>query len=397
MLALRRGRRTGASTPGAELVHPNETSTTGNERSTSTPRQRSARRTAESDANRLGWSLFPVRLFLGVTFLYGGIQKLSDPGFLHAGAPTYIGTQLRGFANGTPGGFLLRTLALPHPTLSGVGVALAEIAIGLLVTAGVLTRPAAAVGLALNLLLFLTNSWHTYPYFLGSDIVFVFAWLPFVLVGATRQPTLEPKLHQLAVMLMASGDKGSLAERPGAGRYWPSATAADPAVTRRTVIGTALSIIGAATAAVAGVSLLSRESYRAARALRAAAPSPRTRSAPNRVGGPPADVAAPLPSGAVKLGAASQLSPGQAATYPDPGDRNPDIVIREPNGSLVAHSAVCTHAGCTVGYQGGQIICPCHGAVYNAQTGAVISGPAPAPLAPRKVIERAGEIYALPA
>ena len=33
------------------------------------------------------------------TFVYAGIQKLSDPGFLHPGAPTYIGTQLHGFAN----------------------------------------------------------------------------------------------------------------------------------------------------------------------------------------------------------------------------------------------------------------------------------------------------------
>ena len=49
-------------------------------------------------------ALFPLRLFLGVTFVYAGIQKLSDPGFLHAGAPTYIGTQLHGFAAGTPGG-----------------------------------------------------------------------------------------------------------------------------------------------------------------------------------------------------------------------------------------------------------------------------------------------------
>lgn len=154
---------------------------------------------AEADARRLAWALFPVRLFLGVTFIYGGIQKLSDPGFLHPGAPTYIGTQLRGFANGTPGGFLLRTFAIPHPKVSGVGVALVEIAVGLLVSTGLLTRAAAAVGLALNLLLFLTNSWHTYPYFLGSDIVFVFAWVPFVLVGAIRQPTLEPVLHRIAL------------------------------------------------------------------------------------------------------------------------------------------------------------------------------------------------------
>ena len=58
-------------------------------------------------------ALLPLRLFLGVTFVYAGVQKLSDPGFLHKGAPTYIGSQLHAFANGTPGGFILRALAIP--------------------------------------------------------------------------------------------------------------------------------------------------------------------------------------------------------------------------------------------------------------------------------------------
>src|SRR5947199_6376270 len=102
-------------------------------------------------------ALLPLRAFLGATFVYAGIQKLSDPGYLHPGAPTYIGTQLHGFANGTPGGFLLRAFAIPQPKLAGLGVALLEIAIGLLVTAGLLTRLAAAAGLALNLVLFLTT------------------------------------------------------------------------------------------------------------------------------------------------------------------------------------------------------------------------------------------------
>src|SRR5205823_14349132 len=104
-----------------------------------------------------GTALFLLRLFLGITFIYAGIQKLSDPGFLHPGAPTYIGTQLHGFANGTPGGFLLRAFALPHPKLAGVGVALIEILVGLLMMAGLLTRVVAAAGLGLNFVLFLTN------------------------------------------------------------------------------------------------------------------------------------------------------------------------------------------------------------------------------------------------
>src|ERR1044071_7277646 len=112
-----------------------------------------------------GAALLPLRLFLGATFVYAGIQKLSDPGFLHPGAPTYIGTQLRGFAHHTPGGFLLSSLAIPHPQMAGLGLAVVEIAIGLLVLLGLKTRWAAAVGLGLILMLFLTNSWHTSPYF----------------------------------------------------------------------------------------------------------------------------------------------------------------------------------------------------------------------------------------
>jgi len=357
---------------------------------------------AESEAIRFGWALFPVRLFLGLTFIYGGIQKLSDPGFLHPGAPTYIGTQLRGFAHAAPGGFLLRAFAIPHPGLAGVGVALVEIAVGLLVTTGLLTRPAAVVGLLLNLVLFLTNSWHTYPYFLGSDIVFVFAWLPFTVVGAARQPTLAPLLERVA--LERSGPRRPPAAVRGqraASRREPLPGAADAQMTRRSVIGTSLGLVAAATGVIAGLSALLRGSYRpATRTLGAAAQQPTTSTAAKTPARSPARTstgAGHLPSGAVKLGPSSRLPAGQAAEYRDPGDGQPDIVVRETNGALVAHSAVCTHAGCTVGYQGGQIICPCHSSVFDARTGAVITGPATIPLPPRQVIEHGGAIYALPA
>lgn len=367
---------------------------------------------AEDDARRLGWALFPVRLFLGVTFVYGGIQKLSDPGFLHPGAPTYIGTQLRGFAHGTPGGFVLRAFAIPHPALAGVAVALTEIAVGLLVATGLLTRAAATVGLLLNLLLFLTNSWRTYPYFLGSDIVFVFAWLPFVVAGAARQPTLESIVRRRLM-------PGAPAQRrvPGAAASTvpPRASpAGEPGLTRRGVMTAALSGVAAVTALIAGISVLLRGAYRPARTLSASA-APRSRATagstqptsghgsttghksttvPRSTG---AGTSSGLPAGAVRLGAASQLPVGQGATYPDPGNGQPDIVIRQANGTLVAHSAVCTHAGCEVGYQGGQIVCPCHGSVFDVKTGAVITGPAVTGLSPRKVMQHAGEIYALPA
>ena len=252
-------------------------------------------RGAELDAGRLGWALVPLRLFLGVTFVYGGIQKLSDPGFLHPGAPTYIGTQLRGFAHATPGGFLLRAFAIPHPALSGVGVALVEIAVGLLVCAGLLTRAAAAVGLALNLLLFLTNSWHTYPYFLGSDIVFVFAWLPFVLVGAARQPTLEAPLRRVTASRATAPVRPPARSAARGVRARPADGAGDE-LTRLSVIGA----VAAATAAIAGLSVLLRGRYRPPRSLtasraRAAATTSTTLAARRAPPPPPAARRAPPP------------------------------------------------------------------------------------------------------
>jgi thiosulfate dehydrogenase [quinone] large subunit len=176
-------------------------------------------------------------------------------------------------------------------------------------------------------------------------------------------------------------------------------------LTRRGVIGAALGAVAAATAAIAGLSVLLRGSYRPSRSLTAsrarAAASKATNaggaaSTSTTAGLPPPPAAKGLPARAVKLGAASQLPVGDGATYSDPGDGQPDIVIRQANGTLVAYSAVCPHAGCTVEYGGGQIVCPCHGSTFNPQTGAVTNGPATTGLAPRKVIQHGGEIYAVP-
>jgi len=57
-------------------------------------------------------------------------------------------------------------------------------------------------------------------------------------------------------------------------------------------------------------------------------------------------------------------------------------------------SSVCTHQGCTVGSVANDVItCPCHGSHFNAQTGAVISGPAPRPLPAIAVVVRDGAVY----
>jgi thiosulfate dehydrogenase (quinone) large subunit len=348
---------------------------------------------------RLALALMPLRVFLGGTFVYAGIQKLSDPGFLHPGAPTYIGSQLEGFANSTPGGFILRTFAIPIPEIAGVGVALTEILIGLLVLVGLYTRFAAAGGMGLNFLLFLTASWHTTPYFLGPDLVFTFAWTPFVIAGAEGQPALDTALE-------------ARRRRVGSGPEPPPRVEPIPGGYSRRAI---LLELGGLAIAIAGFSALAKGSFTPARALgarktagggtssggHASGSKPETGAGAGQGGGEAAGPAKPtggssVPANAVELASGSRLPAGTGGNYSDPVSGEPDIVIRANDGKLTAFSAVCTHAGCTVGYENGVIYCPCHGGEYDPNTGAVIAGPPPAGLEPKKVIEAGGKLYAIP-
>jgi nitrite reductase/ring-hydroxylating ferredoxin subunit len=54
------------------------------------------------------------------------------------------------------------------------------------------------------------------------------------------------------------------------------------------------------------------------------------------------------------------------------------VVVTQPtSGTFKGFSAVCTHAGCTVGsISSGEIICPCHNSHFSVTDGSVKSGPA---------------------
>ena len=64
------------------------------------------------------------------------------------------------------------------------------------------------------------------------------------------------------------------------------------------------------------------------------------------------------------------------------------VVVTQPaRGQYRAFSAVCTHVGCVLNQvTGGTINCPCHGSRFTITNGAVVAGPAPAPL-PKKQIK----------
>jgi thiosulfate dehydrogenase [quinone] large subunit len=99
------------------------------------------------------------------------------------------------------------------------------------------------------------------------------------------------------------------------------------------------------------------------------------------------------PSGTA-LAPASAVPVGQGRTFTDPKSGQPAWLLRPSSSQVLAFSAVCTHAGCTVQYDSGnnEFVCPCHGGTYSARTGAVTGGPPPSPLAqiPARIVN--GEI-----
>jgi len=322
-----------------------------------------------------GWYLVPLRLFLGATFLFAGLQKLANPDFLRSTSPISIHAQLVGSTHTSPIGDLLSHLA-GAATVVGVLIAVGEVAIGVGALLGLLTRVAAIGGVLVSLSLFLAISFHSHPFYTGSDIVFLFAWTPFVLAGAAGAPAIDTWL--------ANRDGGSTVteDSPSGG------------MSRGAFIGA----VGAGTAvlvgAVAGVGRIFAPSATSTTAPGGgSAPSPTTTT--GAAGSASTTTPAPTPSG-TSIGPASQVPVGGSAAFTDPKTGDPSLVIQHKSGTFLAFDAICPHAGCTVAYKSASniIACPCHGSEFNPKTGAVVNGPATSGLTSIKVIKGSnGNLY----
>ena len=71
------------------------------------------------------------------------------------------------------------------------------------------------------------------------------------------------------------------------------------------------------------------------------------------------------------------------------------IIANSGGGSYIALSSVCTHQGCTVGYNlsANNFPCPCHGSLFSS-SGTVINGPAASPLK-SYTVNKAGNILTI--
>jgi thiosulfate dehydrogenase [quinone] large subunit len=317
----------------------------------------------------------------------------------------------------------------------GIVIAFSELAIGLGTLLGLWARAAAVGGMVVAFMLFLTVSFHSHPYYTGSDIVFIFAWTPLILAGAggvlsadaflARRTRLRMGAEPEAIVpipfatvrrVCGSYEDGRCEARHGAAcapapcpylaAQPPHARRIDLAeVDRRTLLakGAAAGIVSAVAlvsgAAAAGLGRVGGSvSGDVARSLDdSSGRSSRdtTTSSPASPAGPVTTTSSPRPPGS-RIGPAQDVPVGGAASFQDPKSGDPSLVVQPEAGTFVAFDAVCPHAGCTVQYDPTHrlFICPCHGSEFNGRTGAVEVGPAAQGLTRLRVAEGSdGQLY----
>ncbi|HTT87326.1 MAG TPA: Rieske 2Fe-2S domain-containing protein [Acidimicrobiales bacterium] len=328
-----------------------------------------------------GWALLPLRGFIGFTFTFAGLQKLANPGFFDAANPTSIQTQLKEAAHNSPVHALIGPLEHVGTTL-GVVIALAELAVGLGTLLGLWARVAAVGGILLSLSLFLTISFHASPYYTGSDIVFVFAWLPLLVAGSGGVLSVDGFLAKPARALPAASA--------------PATTGHE--IDRRTFAlkAVAVAAIGALGMTMAGLAAGVGRLVGHYSDTNDANTSPATSLSPTTTNGT-GSTSPTTPPGRVVAGA-STVAVGGSAQFTDPRTGDPAVVVQPRSGQFVAFDAVCPHEGCTVAYFPSDelFICPCHGSRFNGATGALVKGPATHGLTPIAIAEGPdGKLYAV--
>jgi thiosulfate dehydrogenase [quinone] large subunit len=361
---------------------------------------------------------------------------LANPNFFDPRSPISIQSQIIAAVHTSPIHFLLSHLeGVAKPI--GLLIAFGELAVGIGTLLGLWTRVAAIGGLLLSLMLFLTVSFHASPYFTGADIVFFFAWMPFIVAGGgTRlsadawitnrvarkegltSPELVPIPFATVQAICGNYSEGTCSARAGlacdaavcpvllGGRA--------PLVTRVSIdtLDRRALVLGGATAAAVGVSVLilggaaadagkminnAPKPKKADQLSLSTTTTPTTPTTPTTVPPPGStSTTTTLPIKGTVIGATSEVPKNQSASFTIPANGDPGIVIHTDAGEFVGYDAVCPHMGCTVGYSSTNkiIICPCHGSEFEVSNGHVIVGPAPHGLKRLKIVEGAnGNLY----
>jgi thiosulfate dehydrogenase [quinone] large subunit len=325
----------------------------------------------ESALDRIGLALLLLRVFLGVTFVYAGLDKLIDPTFLRSAGPGSIAAQLAGFTRNSPVAVLVEIFAQPFPILTGLVISIAEIAVGLGTLTGLLFRTSVIGGAFLSILFWLTASWATTPYFYGPDLPYAAGWVTLAITGHGGRFVVESWLARLVDLEDPYDEDWSIGRR----QFLEGGIIGLGALALAAIGGTFGSTIFSAPQRVSADT--SPGPGEGADQASAGPGIDQSSSAPS-----PIVAATSTPTGDV-VGTVAKLNRQSSLAFLVPSSGDPGVLLKLSNGTFVAYDAVCTHAGCTVEFDPSQqvLACPCHGATFDpAHHGAVLGGPTDIPL-----------------
>ncbi len=160
------------------------------------------------------YALLPLRVFLGVTFIYAGLDKLTNSAFMSESGAGSIGDMMRTVRDSSAIPALV-DLALKNPVGFGYAIALGELAVGIGTLIGLLTRLAALGGALISLSLWLTVSWASDPYYYGNDLAYLMAWLPWFSPAPPCSPWTRPCAHDAGNAGPATADATAWLRRRG--------------------------------------------------------------------------------------------------------------------------------------------------------------------------------------
>src|ERR1019366_1992093 len=251
-------------------------------------------------------------------------------------------------------------------------------------------------------------TWRVYPYFYGADIVFVFCWLTLLLNGPlnTGLPTVD---EFLASNLLAPDSPQEQRGFAGALNFILGTTVhsfEEPAVLANTVTDTTKgssqrgaqranqqrnsqqkrllaeqrarevrrgflqgTLLGGGVVFGLGAMILA---YRSLFSMTDTTTTSHDTTSNSGTGSGSTGAATPTAattqtSSSTAIAQVKDVAANSSTTFTIPSTGDPGLLIHLNNGQFVAYDALCTHAGCQVGYDPTQqlITCPCHGAEFD--------------------------------
>lgn len=314
-------------------------------------------------------ALFPIRIFLGLTFTYAGFDKFFSETFWSLTAPTGFSATTASAIDSSPIGFLL-DVASAFPLQVAFLVAAGEVLSGLGMLLGVWTKVSAAGAFALSTVFFLGLSWSTSPYYYGSDLAYMAALTPLMFIGDVGFLSVEQYIrNQVRTDTNVTSDSEN------------KETSMQDQIKRRTLIktGAFAGTFGAIGIAI-GIFGRSRGS---------SGDSNSTIASPSQVATAGSSA---VPGAGTKIATVSDIKVGGSFSFKD-ASGNDAFLLQPSQGTFLAYSAVCSHEGCSVEAKASEFKCPCHGARFDLATGEVLQGPARTGLEKLNVTVSGSDIY----